>query len=327
MKQLCLAVVPLILVPSGIAEEANDRRTTQIPRILVKNLGFIESLDFSPDGKQILVAGRGKEKTVRVLDVRTGDEVLALKHRKFVSSAAFSPDGKHIAVASWDKSAIIWNVAKRKQVKRLKGHTSFVYGIAYSPSGKRIATTGRDDTVRLWDVESGEADFVAHVDIGAPRNVAFSPDEKWIASPNDDTTVKLWNVATGAEAKKLLDGHPSRVISVAFSPDGRQLAVACGGGNFNYTPEGEVKIWDVATQNELQTLKHNSRVASVAYRFDGKQIAAACGPDVLLWDLSTSEVVRKLDCGYSLTVAFSPDEKQLVTGGRHGSVKLWDVQP
>jgi len=340
MNRTCIAILLLAVGNCGQAINADEqtnannigKRTTLNPRYHCKTLarhpGFIDSLAFSPDGRQVVVAGRGKERTVKVWDARTGDELLSLKHDKFVTAVAYSPDGKRIATASWDKSVIVWDVAKGKQIFRLNGHTGFVYGIAYSPDGKRIATTSRDKTVRVWDVDLRVATLVTDVDIPAVRNVVFSPDGKWIASPSDKTTVKLWNVATGAEAMASLGGHTNRVISVAFSPDGRHLAVGCGGGDFNYTQEGEVKIWDVATRSELRTLKHGGRVSSVAFSPNGTQIAAARSSDVLLWDTSTGKVTHTLDCGLLtiLSVAFSPDGTQLVTGGKEKLVKLWDAQ-
>jgi WD40 repeat protein len=75
------------------------------------------------------------------------------------------------------------------------------------------------------------------------------------------------------------------VWRVAFSPDGRTLALAGA--------SGEIRFWDVATGKELPSLD-NARVK------------------------------EKHESGvYALT--FSPDGKYLITTDNHGSVFFWEV--
>ena len=78
----------------------------------------------SPDGKQI-VSG-SYDKSVRVWDASTGDELNVLKgHRDLVRSVAFSPDGKQIVSGSYDQSVCVWD-ASTGELKMLMGHTDLV---------------------------------------------------------------------------------------------------------------------------------------------------------------------------------------------------------
>ncbi|KIJ91548.1 hypothetical protein K443DRAFT_47094, partial [Laccaria amethystina LaAM-08-1] len=61
--------------------------------VLKGHTDLVTSVAFSPDGKQI-VSG-SNDKSVRVWDASTGDELNVLKGRTgLVRSFAFSPDGK-----------------------------------------------------------------------------------------------------------------------------------------------------------------------------------------------------------------------------------------
>ncbi|KAF6785943.1 hypothetical protein CMUS01_16540, partial [Colletotrichum musicola] len=135
-----------------------------------------------------------------------------------------------------------------------------------------------------------------------------------------DYTVKLWDTATG-QCQQTLEGHSSTVNSVAFSPDGRQLASG--------SDDKTVKLWDTATGQCQQTLEgHSHWVMSVAFSPDGRQLASGSGDKtVKLWDTATGQCQQTLE-GHSSTVfsvAFSPDGRQLASGSSDYTVKLWDT--
>ena len=104
------------------------------------------------------------------------------------------------------------------------------------------------------------------------------------------------------------------VEDVAFSPDGKTLAMA--------SREGTVQLWDVATGNILETLKgHSSAVQAVAFSPDGRTLASgSTDQTVRLWNVETRRELMQLDpgsveLGRVQTLAFSPDGKQLLAGG------------
>ncbi|WYZ35383.1 hypothetical protein EsH8_X_000030 [Colletotrichum jinshuiense] len=133
-------------------------------------------------------------------------------------------------------------------------------------------------------------------------------------------TVKLWDVVTG-QCQQTLEGHSNWVNSVAFSPDGRQLASA--------SDDETVKLWDVVTGQCQQTLEgHSDLVNSVAFSPDGRQLASASNDEtVKLWDVATGQCQQTLEGhGYLVnSVAFSPDGRQLVSASSDKTVKLWNI--
>jgi serine/threonine protein kinase/sugar lactone lactonase YvrE len=120
-------------------------------------------------------------------------------------------------------------------------------------------------------------------------------------------------------------GGNTEVNSVAFSPDGKTLAV----GDFN----GDVCLWAVATGHVVATLTGpagSASVDSVAFSPDGTMLAAGNGDgSTYLWSVASHRVVATLaDPGGSEgvnAVAFSPDSKTLATADADDSTYLWDV--
>ena len=108
-----------------------------------------ESVTFSPDG--LLIASGGVDRTVRLWDVQTGEEIWRLSPYTFdVYSVAFSSDGRWIASGGADRTVRLWDVQTGKQIRRLEAHTGFVYTVAFSPNGRWIASGSSKGELFFW---------------------------------------------------------------------------------------------------------------------------------------------------------------------------------
>jgi len=113
--------------------------------------------------------------------------------------------------------------------------------------------------------------------------------------------------------KLLLDlkGHKRIVWSVKFSNDGTQLA----SGSFDYS----VKLWSTVNGQLLWVNReHGETVVDLAFSHDGSMLASTSDDKTIrIWDLKTHRLVRKMEVQEHVqAVAFSPDDKFLLTGGR-----------
>jgi WD40 repeat protein/serine/threonine protein kinase len=199
-------------------------------------------------------------------------DILTLKSGS--GSVAYSPDGKRLASGSK-----VWDAQTGQELLTLQGHGRIVFMMVFSPDGNRLAsaTANWDSTKKAYD----------------------------------NVQVNVCDAQTGQELFTI-KGHTGWVNRVAFSPDGKRLAIA----------DGKVKVWDAQTGQELLSLKGGG--SSVAFSPDGKRLAIADGK-VKVWDAQTGQELLSLKGGGS-SVAFSPDGKRLASAPNDNTVKVWDTQ-
>ena len=161
------------------------------------------------------------------------------------------------------------------------------------------------------------------------RALAFDSDSKTLASAGDGKTVNIWDATNGLELNHLT-GHKDIVWSATFSPNGKYLASA--------GDDRTIKLWDASRNKILCDLKRQVEIWSVAFSPNSRMLASgdrAC--TITLFDVPTSTAKDgKLDVkelkilqGHSADVfglAFSPDNKRIVSGSHDNTVKIWDIE-
>ena len=253
----------------------------------------VGSVAFSPDGRTLASASSSTfvpnvEKIVRLWDVATGRERRALEgHSSPVSMLAFSPDGRTLASTSGSKddSLRVWDVATGRQAWTPHGPNGFTRILAFSPDGHTLVTGSSSKSVQLWDTATGREvrSFTVSKEENSCSGLSFSPDGRALAvavidggSIGGDHAINLCDPATG-EVKMILRGHPARVFSPRFSPDGRRLAAA--------HQFGTVCVWDLSTGRMVLSLR-TSAYSGRSPRFspDGRKLVTGSDVFVKIWD-------------------------------------------
>jgi WD40 repeat protein len=319
----------------------------ELQTLLAGYASAVDSVAWSPDGQLIITAGT--DGTARLWSFPDGTQQVILRgHTGAVVRVSFAPSGATAVTASDDGTARIWDARVDGSLRGVDRHAGAATGVAFSPDGKTLASSGVDGTLRLLALgaHTGARTIVA----GKPlEDVAFSRDGHLLATAGADGTARVWSYPRGVLVDQIQErgflnavdvspdgtllalagrantawiapvaggastalSHPAPVLDVAFSPDGRLLATACG--------DGLARLWQVSTGELVRTLSgHTDDVTSVAFSPDGKLLVTASRDhDARIWDVAGGRMVRLLH-GHAGSVSdaqFSADGRWVVTAG------------
>lgn len=234
---------------------------------LIGHTGKINSIDYSPDGNQ-LVSG-SNDKTVRVWDIETGDYVRIFRgHQADVVSVKFCTSKKQVISSSQDGVVKIWDIEAQACIKTLFENNQEItinHIVYFSPSELVVLANG---IIKFLNIETAEcvrtlSDFTHDI-----SKAVYLPKLRLMAAMTK-RKVMFWDVKIGTLLKNVNnDVHTANVNCFAYSLDGQQ--VASGSGN-------EIMLWDAATENFnlIKSLGNvTESVICLASSSDGKQLVS-----------------------------------------------------
>lgn len=211
---------------------------------------------------------------------------------------------------------------------------AFFFGIILTGvifNQNRIASNERDraeDQAQLAFARELAAASVSNLDIDPERSVLLA-----LYSLEQAYTVEAENALHRAVPElhiiRTLEGCPSTVFGVDYSPDGKLIAGGCW--------DGTVRVWDVAIGKQLMVLTgHTDKVQSVAFSPDGMRlVSGSFDGTAKVWDVQNGQLIHTL-VGHKavraswkqgvFSVSFSPNGKTIVTGGIDHTARLWDAE-
>jgi WD40 repeat protein len=173
-------------------------------------------------------------------------------------------------------------------------HENWVLGTVFGADGKRIVSVGRDRAAKLTDAASGG--FLENVNLlrGELAAIARHPSKEIVVMGGDDRVPyiyimdrpKVMKIADDTTLIRKLDRQNGAIAALAWSPDGRRIAVA------GAAPE--VNVYDAETGARVSTCKgHAAGIYTVAFSPDSATLATG-GFDgmVRLYDPATGEMKK-----------------------------------
>jgi WD40 repeat protein len=282
--------------------------------------GLVGQAAFHPAGNR--VASASVDGSVTVWDARTAQVVLNLPNRALDAlSVAFSPDGRHLASGGRGDRVTVWDATTGQERSHYRGHSGFLLRLAYSPNGKYLAGLDSQGELRLWEVPSGKVRATLQCP-GQGVALAWGPEGRLVAAGNALGRLKVWDAQTFQEVLSTQRGGEHRIYGLAFTRDGRGLAV-CEGSSPTFS------LLDVATGQPVRTfVGHREGVYALTSSPDGRFLASG-GMDglVKIWDPATGRELRTLrgHSGLVCSLAYSPDGRLLASASWDKTVKVWDA--
>lgn len=303
----------------------------------------IESMEYSRDGRRLLVSGSGDAVVVDASTLKpeakadTGAPVINR------TLACFLPDGTRIAYLGPEWKLCLFDIGKSETTRMLEsGFQGAPAALAVSRDGGLAAAADNGGRVCVWDLKAGAV--VAHPGRLGPRDgfgvssgsLAFSPDGKILilawdtGGPGSSPSIVFWSLPEGKELDRIerfeddsrIIPCDERGVAVAFSPDGRTLAVA--------TRDRLIRLWEVGTREFIRQIDLGPECVAYALTFspDGRRLAAGDSLGrIRQWDPATGKALPPSADDHSPIHAarFSPDGRFLAAGMLDNTVRIFET--
>lgn len=193
--------------------------------------------------------------------------------------------------------------------------------LAPGPTGAGVAMTLEDNSVRLFDAKTR---VTSKTLLGHPQPayaIAWSADGAWLATGDETARVFLWDTRTGEKLKEMR-GHIRGIQNISFNLP-RTLMLTTG-------KDDVVKEWDPLTGKAIQTIEGKGANLYSA-TFDPKMSTFSCGTigsgaRIYDKDGQVKSFLTNPDVTEVNDVAYNSQGTMLVTAGRMGNARLWDLK-
>ena len=220
--------------------------------------------------EHILTSG-GRDSNIVNHDVRIARHNVATlaAHTQEVCQLAWSRDGKTLASGANDNKICLWDVATSSIASprfELVDHQAAVKALAWSPHERNLLASGggtADRNIKFWNTQTGS--LLNSIDTGSQVcALQWNPFEKEILSSHGFARnhLCLWKYPTMAKVKEL-EGHSSRVLHMALSPDGSTVVSAAA--------DETLRFWEVfapPTKSKMSRSRTTAKSSELPFSSD-----------------------------------------------------------
>lgn len=307
------------------------------PRHLLLS-GPMPALAFHPNNRWLAFVALDN-KTIQLWDAINGREVRKLHgHNTEVLALRFIGDGSQLASMAFDGTLKLWETDTGRELKSMQ--LERVAGAMFSQDARLLVTkTPGEFTTKLWMVSNGRLLRVLSASTNMDHVMALSADGTLLADAGDryessgrssglveTNAIRIYDVSTGEERHRIpLTSKDYMLESLAFSPDGRWLAMA------GYS---DIRLWEVDTGRQGFEFAFGSLQKALTFSPDGQWLVVSSQTGVTLCNIAVPQklpdgntvlVLRTDDANGILALTFSSDDRRIATAGGDGKVRVWDV--
>ena len=214
--------------------------------------------------------------------------------------------------------SLIWS-------KKSNPYFNSINSIAFNGDGTKVisGTDCHTAAIRMFDVNTGTLlwDYEVGSNFMCIMGIGFSSNNHYIASIEELGNMLIFdNTKAIPTLINTIKTGASYGFSIAFSPNGKELAVGCS--------NGKLKTYDISSGQPISDINaHLNFVNSVAYSLDGTKIVSGGADDkIKTWDL-TGKLLNTYTGHISDVnfVKFTPDSKSIISASSDKKIKIWDA--
>jgi WD40 repeat protein/transcriptional regulator with XRE-family HTH domain len=229
-----------------------NARDFQCLKTFTGHTGYLWALAFSPDGS--LLASAGHSRTIKIWETNLDSSTAPYKELESPDgenwSLAFNPAGKILASGHENGKVHLMSVDTGQLLASFDHGSIFVGALRFCADGNTLLSSSNQQLLKRWDVTTGACLQALPAQAVGNRNrgVAIGEDGKLIVTGSGEPVILIWHNNPPDSDLQItrLEGHTSRVWSVALSSDERLIASG--------DEEGTTMISDAQTGKVLHVI-------------------------------------------------------------------------
>ncbi|MTI20363.1 High-affnity carbon uptake protein Hat/HatR, partial [Fulvivirga sp. RKSG066] len=287
---------------------------------LIAHTQNVRSIVTSKNARYIYSAGSdGKILRWDGNDPQSSHEVISDRPGRINRTLAVSNDNRFLACGGEFGYLEIYDLNDLKKKPRVMPiDVAEVWYLEFANNNFGIIYAGSDKRITYQDFDRKEVIAESDEKINA---IAISPDGKFVAAAKSNGMLNVIDLGdNNSSSTYFQDSRATALISVAFSNNGRYLATG--------DEKGKVHVWDFKSNRLLSTLTgHSARVNNIEFSHNNKRLATGSfDKTVRIWNVDNlfdAPIVLKDHEDWVWSIAFSPDDTDLLAGCRDYLIRLW----
>ncbi|KAF9890268.1 hypothetical protein FE257_006182 [Aspergillus nanangensis] len=289
---------------------------------------------FSPDAKHIVFAfgDLNTRPQIKVWDVTTGHLLRLLDGYELNLAAPFDSCGKLVVLGPTEEGFHSQPTAciqlfdiSTDCLDEIINHSHPIRSVSFSCDGKLVVTSGNNREVSLWALDTRTILQTWTCSSFRNTRTSFTPNGKLIISGNRCDVEIFDQLAERNETSR------------QFSPPAYLLKITQDGKIVHsVSSDGEVGIWDIASQTHQKTWtlprasrgKDYGRPLSsnmpVVFSMDGSLLASGLTDKLEIWNTFTGDLIQQIDDEYGPATTVS-HSNQVIAVGHGGGINLWNT--
>ncbi|MFC2140907.1 DUF4062 domain-containing protein [Acidobacteriota bacterium] len=310
-------------------------------------------------GGEIIISG-SEDKTAKVWSLERQNPLRILRgHKDSVRCAAVAASENTAVTGSDDMTLKIWNLNRGREIRTITGHKNRITCVSIALKSSLIISGSDDTTLKIWDIESGllKKTLIGHS--GGINTLGMDPEEKFCVSGGEDSTVRIWEMTVEEKKIEEIWEHQNCINAICSTEDGSLIASASDDHTIKLWDGRDGSY-------QLTFRGHVAPVKCVAFLNKEQIISGSSDYMIKVWDVYTGKLLKilgKLELGivpnilksiilrspkknnlltqsHLLTRLYKPSgghtkaitcitligEDFAVSGGKDGTVRLWDIE-